>query len=137
MADTIRRISYYYTTAPDKPGEGARVLEALRRAGVNLLAFHAFPSARKSQLDFVPADAVAFTAAAKSAKIKLSKPKTAFLVEGDDRVGALGSVMARLGAARINVTAVTGVCSGMGRFGAILWVKPRDTSKAAAALGAM
>lgn len=137
MADTIRRTSYYYTTAPDKPGEGGRLLEALRRAGVNLLAFHAFPSARKSQLDFVPADAVAFAAAAKGEKIKLSKPKTAFLVEGDDRVGALGSVMAKLGAAKINVTAVTGVCAGMGRYGAILWVKPRDTSKAAAALGAM
>jgi prephenate dehydratase len=137
MADTIRRINYYYTTAPDKPGEGTRVLEALRRAGINLLAFHAFPSARKSQLDFIPADAVAFGAAAKQAKIKLSKPKTAFLIDGDDRVGALASVLAKLGAAKINVTAVTGVCGGMGRFGAILWVKPRDVSKASAALGLM
>src|SRR5216117_2808325 len=77
MADTIRKVSYYYTTAPDKPGEGARLLQALRNAGVNLLAFHAFPSARKSQADFVSADAAAFEAAAKAAKIKLSKPKTA------------------------------------------------------------
>jgi len=30
------------------------VLARLRDAGVNLAAFHAFPSARKSQLDFVP-----------------------------------------------------------------------------------
>src|SRR5216117_2808326 len=89
MADTIRKVNYYYTTAPDKPGEGARLLQALRNAGVNLLAFHAFPSARKSQADFVPADASAFEAAAKAAKIKLSKPKTAFVVEGDDRVGAV------------------------------------------------
>ena len=137
MADTIRKVNYFYTTAPDKPGEGARVLEALRRAGINLLAFHAFPSARKSQLDFVPADAVSFTSAAKEAKIKLSKPKTAFLIDGDDRIGALAAVMGKLGVAKINVTAVTGVCAGMGRFGAILWVKPRDASKAAAALGAM
>src|SRR2546430_54596 len=57
MVDTIRKASYYYTTAPDKPGEGARLLQALRNAVVNLLAFHAFPSARKYQADFVPADA--------------------------------------------------------------------------------
>ncbi len=49
MADTIRRVSYYYTTISDKPGEGARLLETLRSAGVNLLAFHAFPSARKAR----------------------------------------------------------------------------------------
>jgi len=54
MADTIRRVSYYYTTISDKPGEGARLLETLRERGVNLLAFHAFPSARKAQVDFVP-----------------------------------------------------------------------------------
>jgi prephenate dehydratase len=137
MAETIRKVSYYYTTIPDKPGEGARLLEALRGAGVNLLAFHAFPSARKAQVDFVPADAAAFTAAAKSAKIRLSRPKTAFLVEGDDRVGALAEVLGKLAGARINVTAVTALCAGMGRYGAILWVKPRDAGKAAAALGAV
>ena len=137
MADTIRRVSYFYTTISDKPGEGARLLESMRSGGVNLLAFHAFPSARKAQVDFVPADAGLLTAAAKGAKIKLSKPKTAFLIEGDDRVGALAGVMARVRSAKINVTAVTGVCAGMGRYGAILWVKQRDVSKAASALGAM
>jgi hypothetical protein len=137
MADTIRKVSYYYTTISDKPGEGARLLEVLRRGGVNLLAVHAFPSARKAQVDFVPSDAALLTAAAQGAKIKLSKPKTAFLLDGEDRVGALASVLGRLGAAKINVTAVTGVCSGMGRYGAILWVKPRDVNKAATTLGAM
>jgi hypothetical protein len=137
MADTVRKVSYCYTTAPDKPGEGARVLGVLKAARVNLLAFHAFPSARKAQLDFVATDGTALAAAAQAAKIKLSKPKTAFLVEGDDRVGALADTMAKLGAAKINVTAVSAVCSGMGRYGAILWVKPRDVNKAATTLGAM
>ncbi len=137
MADTIRKVSYYYTTISDKPGEGARLLETLKGAGVNLLALHAFPSARKAQIDFVPSDAARFSAAATGAKIKLSKPKSAFLLEGEDRVGAVAGVLGRLGAAKINVTAVTGVCAGMGRYGAILWVKPRDVDKAATALGAM
>jgi len=137
MADMIRKVSYYYTTASDKPGEGARLLEVLRKAGVNLTAVHAFPSARKTQVDFVPSDDTAFTAAAKAAKIKLSKPKTAFLIEGEDRIGALAGVLGKLGAAKINVTASSAVCAGMGRYGAIFWVKPRDVTKASTTLGAM
>ena len=35
--DTVRRVDYYYTTAPDKPGEGARVLSVFRDAGVGIL----------------------------------------------------------------------------------------------------
>src|SRR5260370_9668465 len=122
MADTIRKVSYYYTTIPDKPGEGVRLLDVLRRAGVNLLAGHAFPSARRAQVAFVPSDAALFTAAAQGAKIKLSKPKTAFLLDGEDRVGVLAGVLGRLGAAKINVTAVTAVCSGLGGHGAIPFV---------------
>jgi len=137
MSEMIRKVDYYYSAATDKPGEGTRLLTALKDAGVGLLAVHGFPSARKTQIDFVPTDPAAFVAAAKSAKIKLSKPKAAFLVEGDDRVGAMAGVMAKLSGAKINVTAATGVCAGMGRYGAILWVKPRDVKKAAAALGAM
>jgi ACT domain-containing protein len=137
MADTVRKVSYCYAVIPDKAGEGARVLRVLRQAGVNLLAVHAFPSARKSQLDLVATDGTALAAAAKGAKIKLSKPKTAFLIDGEDRVGALSDTLAKVAAAKLNVTAVTGVCAGMGRYGAILWVKPRDVNKAAAILGAM
>ena len=136
MADSIRQVEYYYTTVSDKPGEGARVLARLRDAGVNLSAFHAFPSARKSQLDFVPSDAPGFVAAAKAAGIKLSSAKRVFLVEGDDRRGAIAGLLERLAGAKINVTAVDAVASGMGRYGALLWVKAKDLSRAAAALGA-
>src|SRR6266566_1198042 len=129
--DTIRKAEYYYVTIADKPGEGERLFGALRDAGVNLLAVHAFPSARRSQIDLVPSDAAAFLAAAKAAK-----PKTVFLIEGDDRVGAMAQLLGRLGAAGINVTATSATRTGMGRYGALLWVKPRDLKKAAAVLGA-
>ena len=135
MPDMIRKVDYYYITAADKPGEGARIFGALRDAGVNLLAAHAFPSARKTQIDVVPADTVAFLSAAKNAGLKLSKPKTMFLIEGDDRVGALTSVLSRLGTAGINATALTAVRSGAGRFGALLWVNAKDVRKAAETLG--
>ncbi|HYU29323.1 MAG TPA: hypothetical protein VEK83_09865 [Gemmatimonadales bacterium] len=134
--DTIRKAEYYYVTIADKPGEGERLFGALRDAGVNLLAVHAFPSARRSQVDLVPSDAAAFLAAAKAAKLKVSKPKTVFLIEGDDRVGAMAQLLGRLGAAGINVTATSATRTGMGRYGALLWVKPRDVKKAAEVLGA-
>ena len=137
MADMIRKVDYYYTTTPDKPGEGARVLGVFRDAGLNLLAFSGFPRARRSQLDFVPADGAAFVAAARAAKIKLSPKKTAFLIEGDDRIGAVADVQGKLAAAKINVTTMDAVATSGGRWGAILWVKPRDVNKAATVLGAM
>jgi hypothetical protein len=42
----------------------------------------------------------------------------------------------KLARAGVNVTAVDAVTAGRGRFGMILWVKPRDQVKAARALGA-
>jgi hypothetical protein len=137
MYDTVRLVDYFYIETPNKPGEGARVLETLRGAGVNLIAFHAFPSGRRSQLVFIPSDAAAFKSAAKSAKWKVKGPKKTFVIEGDDRVGALVDYFRKLAAAKINVTANDAVAGGMGRFGAIIWVKGRDVKRAAKALGAV
>ena len=69
--------TYFYVTVPNKPGEGARLLDTLRREGVNLLAFSAFPAGRQSQADFVPEDAAAFRRVAKKAKWKVTGPKKA------------------------------------------------------------
>ncbi|MBI2220401.1 MAG: hypothetical protein HYU53_04275 [Acidobacteria bacterium] len=135
MADTIRGVDYFYLTVPDKPGEGARVLNVLKEAGVNLLAFSGFPERRRTQLDFFPEDPAAFKQAAKRAKWRVVGPKRGFLVQGDDRVGAAAELLERLGAARINVTAIDAV-SVNGRYGAIFWVAPKDVKKTAALLGA-
>ncbi len=135
--ETVRKVSYCYAITSNKPGEGARLLDTLRAAGVNLLVVHGFPSARKAQIDLVAPDAAALAAAAKAAKVKLSRPKAAFLIEGDDELGAVAGVMDRLAAVKIGVTALTAVCAGAGRYGAILWVAPRDVKRAAAALRAV
>jgi hypothetical protein len=135
MADTIRVVDYFYTTTPDKAGEGAQLLKVLRDARTNLLALSAFPNQRKTQVDFVPSDSAAFVAAAKAAKIKLSRAKKVFLVQGDDRVGAIQEILAKLASAKINVTAIQGVSAGGGRYGAILWVDQKSVKKAATALG--
>src|SRR5262245_66693303 len=92
MADSVRLVDYFYATVPNKAGEGARLLDALRREGVNLLAFSAFPEGRKSQADFIPEDSAAFRRAAKKAKWKVIGPKKVFLLQGDDRVGLLADI---------------------------------------------
>jgi hypothetical protein len=136
MADEIRRVDYFYVSVRNKPGEGARTLSVLRDAGVNLLAFSGFPEGRAAQMDFVPEDPAAFRQVARKAKWKLTGPKKAFLISGEDRPGVVADVMQKLADANINITAVDAVCAGAGRYGAILWVAPADVARAARVLRA-
>jgi hypothetical protein len=136
MADTIRRLQYFALQVADKPGEGARLLQVLRDENVNLVAITGFPVGKKAQVDLVPEDAGALKAAAKKLKLKLGPAKTCFVIQGDDRVGALADTFARLAEAKINLTASQAVTAGMGRYGAIFWVNPRDVNKTAKLLTA-
>ena len=136
MAEIVRRVEYYYVVVPDKPGSGAAVLSALQGAGVNLLAYLGFPASRgKSQMDLVPEDPAALKLAARTAGLALSRAKRAFLIEGEDRVGAVADLSRRLAEAKVNVTAACATASGSGRYGMILWVPPAAYRKAAKALG--
>ena len=135
MADLMRTAQYFKVTIPDKTGTLAHMLTPLDDAGVNLLAVHAFPRNRRTQVDVVPEDPTGFTSVAKPLKWKIQGPKVCFLVEGDDRPGALVDLTGQLASAKINLTAATAVTAGQGRFGAILWVKSRDVKKAAKVLG--
>jgi hypothetical protein len=136
MADTVRLVEYFYLTVPNKPGAGASALNVLKDAGVNLLACSGFPQGRRAQLDFIPADPTAFKQAAKKANWKVVGPKRGFVVQGDDRVGAVAHLLERLGSAKINVTAIDAISVTDGRYGATFWVEPKDVKKAAALLGA-
>ncbi|HEY3042454.1 MAG TPA: hypothetical protein VGJ39_00410 [Vicinamibacterales bacterium] len=135
MADTVRQVDYFYLLVPQRPGEAARILRTLKDAGVNLLAFSGFPEGRRGQLDFFPADAAAFRNVAKAAKWKVTGPRRGFLIQGDDRVGAIADLVGRLADAKINMTALDAV-SVDGRYGAMCWVARRDLKKAAQVLGA-
>lgn len=137
MADTIKKVAYFAMDVPNKPGEAAMMLETLAERGVNLLAFSGFPSGKRSQLDFIPENAAAFRAAAKAAKLKTRPQKFGFLVQGDDRKGAVAGLLKKLADKKINVTAVDAVCAGAGRYAAILWVASKDMAKAAKAMNAV
>ena len=136
MVDIIRKVAYFAMDVPNKPGEGARVLGVLADAGVNLLAFTGFPSGRKAQLDFIPEDVAVFKNTVKAAKIKTRPQKFGFLVQGDDRKGAVADLVKTLAEKKINVTAMNAVSASAGRYAAILWVATKDVNKAAKALGA-
>ncbi len=113
MADSVKRVAYFKMMVPNRAGQGARALAVLHEAGVNLIAFSGFPHRGNAQMDFVPANPSAFRKVAKKAKWKIAGPKRAFLVSGDDRVGA---------------------GAGKGRYGAILWVTPSQYGRAARVL---
>lgn len=136
MPDTFQRVDYFAVTVPNKPGEAARILTALEQAGVNLVGFSGFPEGRKAQIDFMAADTPAFKAAAKKAGLSVGAKKTGFIVQGEDRPGALADLARKLAEAGINITAMQAVAAGENRFGGLFWVKPEDVRKAAKVLGA-
>jgi hypothetical protein len=136
MADTVRSVEYQYVTVSDSPGAVQAVLSAVKESGVNLHAFLGFPiGGGQSQIDLVPEDPRSLRAAVEQAGLALSEPKRAFLVQGDDRVGAVSEITAKLAEANVNVTAAAAVAAGSARFGMIVWVAPEDYERASAALG--
>jgi hypothetical protein len=129
------RIEYVPLTIPDKPGEGAKITSELRKRNINLLALHAFPTTGgKAQFDIVPENMETFQRIAKELGWKLGERKAAFLIQGEDRIGAMADIHERLGDAGISITAATGITAGNGRYACLLWVKPADVQKAARAL---
>ncbi len=132
----IRKVAYFSMQVPNRPGVGAAMLQSIAEGRQNLLAFTGFPSAGGAQVDFVPTKPAEFARGAKKHGVKLSKRKTAFLVQGEDRVGALVRILDALAKARINMVAMDAVTAGSRRFGAIFWVKPKDVARASRLLRA-
>ena len=131
----IKKVDYFVVRAKNRPGEGARMLKALKKHDVSLLAFTAFPDEGGAQVDFVPEDTQHFLKAARALEWDVGLRKIGFMIHGKDKTGALSGVMNKLGKAGINVTAIDGISTGK-KFGAIFWVLPGDVAKAAKVLDA-
>ena len=137
MADKVSKLSYAYVTVPDRAGQGAKVLAALRKARLNMEAYSGFPAGGgKAQIDIVPESMAALKRVARREGWKLSRPKRCFVIRGKDRVGAVESTIAKLGKAGVSVTAATAMNAGRGAYSMVLWVKPKSFAKAAKALKA-
>ena len=136
MAFNIRRVDYFYTTVKDQPGEAYRLLSQLADLGVNLLAFTAVPiGPLHTQLTIFPEDTLMMAAAAEKAGLPLDGPHPAFLVQGDDKLGALAGIHEKLYGENVNVYASSGVTDGRSSYGYVLYVRPDRYETAAKALG--
>jgi len=136
MTAKIRRVECYDATVRDVPGEGYRVLSLLESEGVNLLAFNAVPMGEdETRLTLFAEEADNLPHVAEQAGMDLGVPQHAFLVQGDDHLGALAAIHKRVHDAEVNVFASWGVSDGAGHYGYVMWVRPERFEEAAAALG--
>jgi hypothetical protein len=134
---SARKVNYCYITVPNRPGRGAEVLAALRKAKVDLLAYSGFPAGDgESQLDLVADQLTPILRVARKQGWAVSAIKKGFLIQGNDRLGAVHKQLRRLAEANVNVTAADAVSAGRGRYGMLLWVKEKDFTRAARALKA-
>lgn len=137
MADRVRKVNYCYITVSSRAGHGANVLGELKSAGVDLIAFSGFPSKKgKAQLDLIADNITPVRRLAKMNGWRMSKTKKGFHIQGKDVMGAINRHIAKLAEMKINVTAADAVAAGKGRYGMILWVRPKDYARAARALKA-
>ncbi len=136
MEDELRIVDCYYATVRDRPGEGGRLLEHISERGISLTAFTAIPTgADETQVCLVTDRPADLLAAAEDGGTRLTGPKKAFLIQGDDRIGTLHGYHQTLANAGVNVYSSGGVCDGRGRFGFMLWVESEDFEKAFDAFG--
>ncbi|MBW2467559.1 MAG: hypothetical protein JRF02_09690 [Deltaproteobacteria bacterium] len=132
----ITKIEYYHTTVADQPGEAYKFLSQLAGVGINLLAFTAVPvGPTVTQLTIFPEDSAQLKHEAAKIGLALDGPHKAFLVQGDDELGALAEIHRKIYEADVNVYSASGVTDGKGSFGYIVYVKSQDFETAAAALG--
>jgi hypothetical protein len=135
MAYSIRKVDYFYTTIRDRPGAAYKLLSQMAEMGLNMVAFTAVPMGPlHTQLTIFPEDTEKMAAAAQRAGMKVEGPHPAFLVQGDDELGALAEIHQVLYRANVNVYASSGVTDGRGTFGYLIYVRPDEYDRAAGAL---
>ena len=136
MAATVRPVEYFYAIVEDRPGEAYRFLNDMASAEINLLAFNAIPLGMdKTEVVLFPDDAARLARAAEKLGLSLRGPHRAFLIQGDDELGALVGLHRRLSDAGVNVMSSSGVTDGKGGYGYLVYVKNEDFDRASATLG--
>ncbi|MCP3978089.1 MAG: hypothetical protein GY716_01990 [bacterium] len=135
MAAQIRGVEYFYAMVKDQPGEAYKLLAQLASSHVNLMAFNCVPMGPETQLMLFPETTESLAHAAQESGTVLQGPHRAFLVHGEDELGALAGIHVKLADAGVSVYSSNGVTDGKGGFGYVLFVRPNDYDTAAHALG--
>lgn len=136
MTYQVRRAEYFYTTVTDEPGEALSILTLLAEKGISLLAFTAVPvGPNRTQVTIFPDDVAKAVSEVRKAQLPLDGPYAALLVQGQDALGALAALHAKLYEAKVSVYASSGVTDGRGGYGYVIYVKGQDYDAALKALG--
>ena len=135
MATNVRKIQYFYANVRGEPDEAFAVLTHFAAQGINLLALNSVPVGPEStQFTLFPEDPARLAGAARAANLNLEGPHSALLIQGDDEIGVVARVHARLHKAGVEVYASNAVSDGHGYFGYVLYVRAGDADRAVAAL---
>src|ERR1700680_2742198 len=137
MALIVRNAEYFYIRIEGSSEKAYELLGQLASAEVSLLAFSAVPfGPNHLKLTIFPDRSDTFIQLAKKLAWLGAGPQHAFLVQGDDNLGALADIQRMLLEADVKIYASTGVTDGGGRYGYVIYFKEEDTARAARALGA-
>ena len=138
MALTVRNAEYFYVRTEDSREKAYELLAQLASAEVSLLAFSAVPfGPNHVELTIFPDRSDTFIQLAKKLGWVVAGPQHAFLVQGDDHLGALADIQRMLLEADVEIYASSGVTDGSGRFGYVIYFKEADHARAARVLGAV
>jgi predicted amino acid-binding ACT domain protein len=136
MAVTIQCVEYFNTNVRDQPGAAYDILSKVAGARVNLLAFSAIPTGLDStQLVLFPDHGKDLARVAEGMGLHLIGPNRAFLIQGEDQLGAFADIHRKLSSAEINIYASSGVTDGREGFGYIVYVRPEEFDRASKILG--
>jgi hypothetical protein len=138
MALTVRNAEYFYIRIEDSPEKAYDLLAQMASAEVSLLAFSAVPFGPSYlELTIFPDRSEKFVQLAATLGWVVAGPQHAFLVQGDDNLGALADIQRMLIEAHVEIYASSGVTDGNGRYGYVIYFKDEDHERAARALGAV
>jgi hypothetical protein len=131
----VRTVEYFYIRIEDSREKAYQLLAQLASEEVSLLAFSAVPfGPNYVELTIFPDRTDKFMHLAGKLGWAVAGPQHAFLVYGDDHLGALADIQRMLLEADVRIYASSGVTDGDGRFGYVIYFKEDDYSRAAKAL---
>lgn len=138
MPLNVRNAEYFYFRMENSQEKACEFLAKLASEEVSLLAFSAVPfGPNYVELTIFPDHSDKFIQLAEKLGWAVAGPQHAFLVHGDDHLGALADIQRMLLEAHVKIYASSGVTDGSGHFGYVIYFKEDDHERAARALGAV
>jgi hypothetical protein len=130
-----QRVRCFKANLEDKPGALLAIMQDLKTKNIALIGLWGYTTQPgKAELFVVPKNPEKLKAAW-SASGTLVEERTAFLLKGVDKTGALIKPLEALAQAGVNLSAADGIAVS-GNYGSLVWVSPTDVERAAQALGA-